>query len=79
MNEVAKAVANEIWERYRIVLTEVEPLGEVAIKAMRHPTPKMLKAACAAMSPEKRPTPKTVSVRAKHGIRYRAMIDEALK
>lgn len=50
-----------------------------AIDAMRKPTPKMLRAAGAALSPGKRPTEKRVSERAKHGIRYRAMIDAALE
>ena len=39
----------------------------------------MLRAAAAAMSPNKRPTSKRVSVKAKHGIRYRAMFDAYLK
>jgi len=50
-----------------------------AIKAMRIPDRKMLDAASRAMSPGRRPTEKRVSVRAKHGIRYRAMIDAALE
>jgi hypothetical protein len=53
--------------------------ARAAIKAMRMPTPKMLRAAGKAMSPEKRPTKKRVGAKAKHGIRYRAMIDAALK
>ena len=61
--------------RYRAYIPE----ARAAIEAMREPDAKMLNAACAAMSPGKRPTPKRVSVKAKHGIRYRAMIDEALK
>lgn len=52
-------------------------LAHAAIEEMRSPTPKMLRAACAAMSPGKRPTRKRVSEKAKHGIRYRAMIDAA--
>lgn len=52
--------------------------AKAAIAAMREPNSKMLRAAEAAMSPGKRPTQKRVSVRAKHGIRYRAMIDAAL-
>lgn len=53
-------------------------LARAAITAMRKPTPKMLRAAGAAMSSGKRPTEKRVSERAKHAIRYRAMIDAAL-
>jgi hypothetical protein len=53
--------------------------ARAAITAMRTPTPKMLKAAKAAMSPGKRPTQNRVGCKAKHGIRYRAMIDAALK
>lgn len=45
----------------------------------RKPTKKMLRAACAAMSPGKRPTKDRVSSKAKHGIRYRAMVDAYLK
>lgn len=52
--------------------------ARVAIEAMRDPSPSMLRAAGAAMSPGKRPTEAYVSDRAKHGIRYRAMIDAAL-
>jgi len=52
--------------------------ANAAIKAMRIPDRKMLDAASRAMSPGRRPTEKRVSVRAKHGIRYRAMIDAAL-
>lgn len=56
------------------------PDGDVraVIEAIRVPTPAMLRAACASMSPDKRPTKKRVGVKAKHGIRYRAMIDAAL-
>lgn len=53
--------------------------ARAVIEAMRDATPKMLRAASAAMSPGKRPTPNHVSERAKHGIRYRAMIDAALE
>lgn len=49
-----------------------------AIAAMREPTKAMLHAAAKAMSPDRRPTQKRVSVAAKHAIRYRAMIDCAL-
>ena len=41
----------------------------------RTPTPRMLNAAAAAMSPGKRPTSKWVSVKEKHRTRYRAMIE----
>lgn len=54
-------------------------MARAAIEAMRRPDTKMLRAACAAMSPGKRPTQRRVSERAKHGIRYRAMIDAALQ
>lgn len=50
-----------------------------AIEAMRKPTRKMLNAAGGAMSDAKRPTKRRVGNRAKHGIRYRAMIDAALE
>lgn len=54
-------------------------LARAAIEAMAAPTSKMCKAACAAMSPGKRPTPNRVSHKAKHAIRYRAMIQAALE
>lgn len=54
------------------------PEARVAIATMRNPTAKMRRAACGAMSPGKRPTEKRVSDRAKHAIRWRAMIDAAL-
>lgn len=53
-------------------------MARAAIEAMRDPTPKMIGAAGKALSPGRRPTEAWVSVNAKHGIRYRAMIDEAL-
>lgn len=53
--------------------------ARIVIAAIRKPSNAMLKAAGAALSPGKRPTQKHVSVKARHGIRYRAMIDEALK
>ena len=52
--------------------------ARAAIEAMRDPAPKMLAAACKALSPERRPTDKWISVKAKHGLRYRSMIDAAL-
>ncbi len=53
--------------------------ARAAIEAMSDPSPKMCNAACAAMSPGKRPTPNRVSHKAKHAIRYRAMIQAALE
>lgn len=52
--------------------------ARAAIEAMRDPTPKMLAAAGKALSPDRRPTDKWISVKAKHGLRYRSMIDAAL-
>lgn len=49
------------------------------IQAMREPDQKMLDACKKAMSPGLRPTPAYVSNSRKHKIRWRAMIDEALK
>lgn len=46
------------------------------VVAPKEPTRKMIKAACAAMSPGKRPTSEWVSVQAKHKIRYQAMISD---
>lgn len=54
-------------------------LARAAIAAMREPDKAMLHAAAKAMSPGRRPAPDYVPVADKHAIRYRAMIDEALK
>lgn len=51
------------------------PVGYVVVP--EEPTKAMIKAACASMSPGKRPTPDWVPVAKKHQIRYRAMIDAA--
>lgn len=61
------------------VWKDFESSARAAIEAMAAPTSGMCKAACAAMSPGKRPTPNRVSHKAKHAIRYRAMIQAALK
>lgn len=61
----------EVREEYLAVALD-------AIEAMRKPSAKMLRAASKSMSPGRRPTEEWVSDRAKHGIRYRAMIDAAL-
>lgn len=55
---------------------KLAPQGFVVVP--REPTKAMLKAACASMSPGKRPTQEWVSVKYKHVIRYRAMIGAAL-
>jgi hypothetical protein len=49
------------------------PSGYAIVPAS--PTNKMLQAAAKAMSPEKRPTQEWVSVKAKHAIRYKAMVE----
>lgn len=49
-----------------------------AVKAMREPDNAMLHEAAKALSPGRRPTPERVSVKQKHAIRYRAMIDSIL-
>ena len=41
----------------------------------RCPDKRMIRAACKAMSPGRRPTPKRVSVARKHAIRWTAMLD----
>lgn len=66
---------NESGEIWPDALNE----ARAAIEAMREPDNAMLNAASKAMSPDRRPTPKRVSVKMKHRIRYRAMIDAALK
>lgn len=55
-----------------------ENAARAMLLELRQPTTAMLNAACAAMSPGKRPTPRFVSHKAKHGIRFRAMIDQLL-
>jgi hypothetical protein len=82
MNEMIVCVAKAICKAQ----TQTEefhqaffPEAVAAIEAMRAPNRKMILAAAKAMSPGRRPTQQYVSCNAKHGIRYRAMIDEALK
>ena len=58
------------------IVTRLELAGWVIVP--REPTTAMLKAACASMSPGKRPTPDRVNVKEKHRIRYGAMIDAAV-
>lgn len=58
------------------------PAEAIAVRillAIRNPTKRMRRAACSAMSPGKRPTDERVSNGAKHAIRWRAMIDEAVE
>lgn len=77
--EVDAAIRKVLDRVYGITVVSATPdLGRAAIEAMRRPSNKMLKAAAKAMSPGKRPTQEWVSGSAKHGIRYRAMIDEVL-
>lgn len=80
VERVAKAQAGTRWESFDEEHKDAaRQLARDAIMAMRDPTGPMLKAACASMSPGKRPTPDRVPVKEKHRIRYAAMIDEALK
>lgn len=89
VEEMARAMFEERRAKYKIKDDTWEDRGAMiqqdwldsartALQNMRKPSPAMLKAACAAMSPGKRPTKNRVSVKAKHGIRYRAMIDAIL-
>jgi hypothetical protein len=59
-----------LWLARRLV-----PAGYVVVP--QRPTKAMIKAACASMSPGKRPTPDWVPVGRKHLIRYQAMIEAA--
>lgn len=52
--------------------------ARVAVEAMREPNKKMLKAACRALSPGRRPVPERVSSKVKYEIRWKAMVDAAL-
>lgn len=54
---------------------QIAPDGYVVVP--QEATKAMIKAACASMSPGKRPTPDWVPVTKKHQIRYRAMIEAA--
>lgn len=59
--------------RVRLELArQIAPVSYAVVP--REPTKAMLKAACASMSPGKRPTNDWVSVMEKHRIRYGAMI-----
>jgi hypothetical protein len=91
MNEVLEKAAKAVWDSWPAGSQTAMPwpncpehnrcvaTARAVIAAMREPTKAMRNAAAAAMSPGKRPTEKRVSDKAKHAIRYRAMIDEALK
>lgn len=72
---ICRSMESDPDEHWRVYEDE----ARAAIEAMSAPTPKMCRAACAAMSPGKRPTPNRVSHKAKHAIRYRAMIQAALE
>jgi len=62
-----------VLERLRIRLAKaILPKG--CMIAPQEPTKLMIKAACASMSPGKRPTQEWVSSPEKHKIRYRAMM-----
>jgi hypothetical protein len=57
------------------VITYLGMAGYVIVP--REPTAEMIEAACKSMSPGRRPTPDRVSVREKHSIRWRAMVEAA--
>ena len=63
-------------EQMSEIVKRLELAGWVIVP--REPTKAMLKAACASMSPGKRPTSERVNVKEKHRIRYGAMSDAAL-
>jgi len=75
-HEVEEAIREALMSAYGIGITgDSLALARAAVKAMRVPNTKMLDAACKSMSPGWRPTPAHVSNKAKHAIRYRAMLD----
>lgn len=76
-NEMVARVADAIRSAQARPHTDRD-VAKAAIKAMRRPNAKMLAAAGKALSPGRRPTDEWISVNAKHGLRYRAMIDAAL-
>lgn len=84
--KIAFAIFSQFFDPTRsdaaVVWANTKPAGFLAaadrvLDAMQKPSTKMLKAACKAMAPGKRPTEKWVSNRLKHSIRYRAMITAA--
>lgn len=79
VEKVSAAILARVPVGYGMTPSEASEYARAAIEAMAAPTSKMCKAACAAMSPGKRPTPNRVSHKAKHAIRYRAMIQAALE
>lgn len=78
LEKCARAIKEKVPYGCQLTDDEARDCARAVIETMRVPTGKMLSAACAAMSPGKRPTPNRVGSKAKHGIRYRAMIDVAL-
>jgi hypothetical protein len=77
-DEMVKRVAAAIQRHQTEFGPDYEGMARAAIEALRQPNRKMLRAAAKAMSPGRRPTQARVGCMAKHGIRYRAMIDAAL-
>lgn len=74
--EVEEAIREALMSAYGIgVAGDSLSLARAAVNVLRAPNNKMLTAAAKAMSPGCRPTEARVSVKAKHAIRYRAMID----
>lgn len=82
VNIVAKKIHEKLCQQdidgYLAANFDLHEVARSAIEAMAAPNSKMCKAAAKAMSPDRRPTPNRVSVKAKHAIRYRAMITAAL-
>lgn len=79
IERVARILEEKFDGRDGKALPPWKVVAVAAIEAMRAPNSKMCRAAGAAMSPDKRPTQKRVSHKAKHAIRYRAMIAAALQ
>lgn len=78
-DEIESAIRDALFATYGIIVTgDSRALSRAAIVAMRIPNTKMLNAAAKSMSPDLRPTPARVSNKAKHAIRYRAMLDVVL-
>jgi len=64
--------------RQGIAEHRVDEATVAVVRALLAPDNKMLKAAAKALSPERRPTDRYVSVKAKHAIRFRAMLRAAI-
>lgn len=71
--------ATPYWEVVGHTEAELRTISLAVLEAIRKPTTHMCNAACKSMSPARRPTPARISNKAKHAVRYTAMIDQAIE